>query len=221
MKPLAETKGVKKKTPQIHLKKKSTLKDNPICHTCKMPGHSRSSNSSCLQYKKSSKLKDAQTAGGRLEEFVIKDNLTSSMDNALQRWTLQLTNLNVAPDLIRRETLANQEFRRQLELCISQCRNASFEVGLLDMLHVTRCCENNIPVPLHDQAYYYQLYGLVLNRTRANDALILDDPLFTSVRQIRNTIAHLGNLEGAIMYICSDLSIQAKQNYGYISFSYI
>jgi hypothetical protein len=74
-------------------------------------------------------------------------------------------------------------------------------------------------VKKNDQAYYYQLYGLVLNRQRVNNALIHDTPLLTSVnvyRQIRDNIAHLGNLEGNIMYICSDLSIQAKQNYGYV-----
>ena len=67
--------------------------------------------------------------------------------------------------------------------------NNDFTVPKFHVLpKLTRWCENNIPVPLHDQAYYYQLYGLVLNRIRANDALILDNPLFTSVnvyRQIR------------------------------------
>lgn len=115
--------------------------------------------------------------------------------------------------LIFQEIDANGRFQACLQAVVSHCRDASFEVGMLDLLHVTRCCEQGIPVPLHNQAYYYQLFKQLFHLDQ--NAFHQMDPLIESTNIYRNirTTAHPGALLDNVMIVCADLAKQAEQNY--------
>jgi hypothetical protein len=198
-------------------KKTKTDPSKMKCKTCGNVGHARSSSNKCPQKTKSKKEKDREIAGQALEEFVIKDSLTASMNSAHNICILQLQEMNCPINLITQEQQAFIRFGVNLESTLVKCRDAAYEVSLLDMLHVSRCCENAIPVPIHDQNYYYLLFRLIF--THPNTVLpemegtSLQDSLI-AYRENR-TATTLPELQDHVMYICSDLSVQAAQNYRY------